>query len=114
MNNHGIIVGMLVFSGVALFALVIWKAINEAKYKQDEEWKNVITKARAFSAFTLWILFLCWTAITTFIDVEAIFTFSHVRTIVIVILGIQCAMELMAGIYYQSKMNCKVWKEIAE
>ena len=50
MNNHGLIVGMLIVSLVAVIALFVWRAFMGVKHKNNAEWKVVITKARAFSA----------------------------------------------------------------
>ena len=56
MNNHGLIVGMLIVSLVAVIALFVWRAFMGVKHKNNAEWKAVITKARAFSALSLWVV----------------------------------------------------------
>ena len=103
MNIHGIIVGMLIASLVAVIALLVWRAFIGVKHKNNTELKTVITKARAFSTVSLWMIFLCWGSITFFTDANTTFTVSN-GTIVVVLLGLQCAMELIAGIYYEKKM----------
>lgn len=103
MNNHGLAVGMLIISLAAVIALFIWRALIGIKYKNNAEAKKVITKARAFSALSLWVVYLCWGAIVFFIDADAIF--DNVKTMVAVLLGFQSTMELGAGIYYQKKMG---------
>lgn len=106
MNNHGLIVGMLIVSLVAVIALFVWRAFMGVKHKNNAEWKAVITKARAFSALSLWVVFLCGGSITFFIDDSTAFTFSN-GTMVVILLGLQCAMELIAGIYYEKQMEGK-------
>lgn len=107
MDYHGLIVGMLIASLVAVIALFVWRAFIGIKHKNNAELKTVILKARAFSVLPLWIIFLCWGSITFFIDANTTFTVSNVRTIVVILLGLQCVMELIAGIYYEKK--CKGW-----
>lgn len=104
MNNHVLIVAALIFAVAAVCAVMIWKALSAARSKNSEEWKAVLTKARAFSAMTLWIVFLSWTVITVFVDAGATFTLTNIRTFVIVLLGFQCLMELLAGIYLTRRM----------
>ncbi|MBQ6995449.1 MAG: hypothetical protein IJN64_13330 [Lachnospiraceae bacterium] len=104
MNIHGLIVGMLIASLVMVLALFVWRAFIGVKHKNNAELNTVISKARAFSALSLWIIYFFWETITFFIDANTTFTISSVRTIVVILLGVQCAMELIAGIYYEKKI----------
>ena len=57
-------------------------------------------------ALSLWVVFLCGGSITFFIDNSTAFTLSN-GTMVVILLGLQCAMELIAGIYYEKQMEGK-------
>lgn len=105
MNTHGLIVGLLIASGAAVIALFVWRAFIGVKQKNNAELKTVLLKARAFSTISLWIIFLCWGLISFFIDADTTFTVSNVRTMITVLLGLQCVMELIAGIYYEKNVR---------
>lgn len=89
---------------IALIALLVWRAYVTTKHKNSVEVKGVLTRARAFSTITLWGGFLGWNTISILVDANTMFTLSNVRSIIIALFGLQCAMELLAGIYCIKKI----------
>ncbi|MBO4808219.1 MAG: hypothetical protein J5537_04190 [Lachnospiraceae bacterium] len=111
MSNQAIVLTALIAAAVAAGGMLIWRAVYTTKHKGDEEALSVLTKAKALSAGTLWFVFLGWEAFSTFVLDEGItFTAGRVQIMVLILLGIQCLVELM-GAYYYSKMAGKSYKE---
>lgn len=104
MNNIYVVV-LLILTGVALISMALWEAFGAIKHKNNkEEFKTVVTKARADSAKTLWFVFMCWELLTFFIKGEPTFTLNNIHTMVLIMFGLQCTVELFAGIYHESKI----------
>ena len=111
MSNQAIVLATMIAAAVAAGGMLIWRAVYTTKHKDDEEALSVLTKAKALSAGTLWFVFLAWEAFSTFVLDEGVtFTTGRVQILVLILLGIQCLVELMGG-YYYSKMAGKSYKE---
>ncbi len=102
MNSQFLLIIAMVLAVVAMGGDILWRTIYAKKHNDDEA-KNVLTKARALSAFTLGFTFICWEGIATFIlGKDVIFTIGRTQIIIMILFGIQCAVELLAGWYYSS------------
>ena len=98
-----------IIAGVFVLGWAIWMIYVGIKYKsnQNAEIKTIITKAKAVSSYVLWYMVIVWGLISAFIGEKTILTISQVKLFVMLLLGIQCAIEVIAFFYYKDKLKRK-------
>ena len=106
MLNQKVLLVLLIISLVAIIGVVLWRAIYSMKHKGDEKALNALTKAQAASSWTLWMWIVLWGGLSTFIfKTETVFTMSNIGTFIVILVGTQCIVELLAGYYYTKMTN---------
>ena len=99
----------------AIIAALIWRCVYSIKHKGDEKALGAITKAQAVSAHTLWWWLICWGGLSTTIFKEGtMFTMSNIGTFILLLIGMQCLVELFAGFYYADLIKRDAEKADAE
>ncbi|MBO4456626.1 MAG: hypothetical protein J5802_02815 [Butyrivibrio sp.] len=104
MNNHILLVGALIIATISFLTLMVGNAVKSTKYKNNEEWKTVKTKALSVSAFVLGAVFLCWEVLTFFIDPSTTYTLDNMHSFVMILIGVQCIVAIVSAMYYEKKM----------
>ena len=101
MSEQKRILIVIVSAAVAMMVTILWRAVYSIKHKGDEKALEAITKAQAVSAHTLWWWLICWGSLSTMIFKEGtMFTMSNIGTFILLLIGMQCLVELFAGFYY--------------
>ncbi|MBR4831108.1 MAG: hypothetical protein IKZ97_00610 [Butyrivibrio sp.] len=101
MLNQKVLLVLLIISLIAVLGMVIWRAIYATKNKGDENAQNALAKAKAVSSYTLWLWLICWGGFSTFIfKADTVFTLSNIGTFIVILIGMQSIVELMAGYYF--------------
>lgn len=96
----------IICAGVAILAALIWRCFYSIKNKGNEKALEVITKAQAVSAHTLWWWLICWGGLSTIIFKEGtVFTMNNIGTFILLLIGMQSLVELFAGFYYADLMK---------
>lgn len=107
MFSQSFLATVAIISGVAVLAWAIWTIYVGMKYKvnENEDVKLAITKANSVSAYLLWFTFIAWEGVFQFVDKNTMLTVSQLKIFVIFLLGIQCLVQVLAGIYYLSELK---------
>ena len=101
MLNQKVLLVLLIISLVAVFGMVIWRAIYVTKNKGDEKALNILAKAKAASSYTLWWWLICWGGLSTFLfKADTVFTMNNIGTFIVILIGMQSIVELCAAYYY--------------
>ncbi len=110
--NHTLVVIAMIASLVAIAGSFLWRAIYSAKHKNDEKALSILTKAQAWSSWTLMYVFIIWETVSTFILGKGFeLSIGRVRIVIMIIWGLQSLSELMAG-YYLTHMDSECFKGI--
>ena len=98
MTNQTLLVIAMILSFVAVAAALLWRAIYSTKHKGDEKAMDVITKAQAWSSWTVLYAFLIWECAATFVvGRDYKFTVGNVGMVIMFIWGLQSLSELGAA-----------------
>ncbi|SDI61861.1 hypothetical protein SAMN05421493_12015 [Pseudobutyrivibrio sp. 49] len=109
MMSQKMLATMGVVGGVFVLVWAIWMIYVGVKYKanQNEEIKVLLTKAKAASSHVLWYMIIVWGLVASFIGEKTTITISQIRLFIILLLGIQCIIEVLAFFYYKDEMKKK-------
>lgn len=109
MMSQKMLATMGVVSGVFVLIWAIWMIYVGVKYKanQNEEIKALMTKAKAASSHVLWFMFIVWGLVSSYIGAQTTLTVSQVQFFIMLLLGIQCIIEVLAFFYYKDEMKKK-------
>ena len=101
MVSQKILLVLALLGGAGFISLAIWSIYFGIKYKANhEEAKEIVTKARASAHYyMLYVCIFVW-GMTVMIDQNILFTVSNLSIFILFILGMQCAVELIASMYY--------------
>ncbi|MEE3494019.1 MAG: hypothetical protein VZR06_02580 [Butyrivibrio sp.] len=101
MDNQKALLVVVIITGVVIFADIIWRAVYYLKHKRDEKALEVLTKAQAASAWTLWLWLIVGGGLSSFIFKEGgAISLNNIGTFTFVLLGVQCLLELCSGCCY--------------
>jgi hypothetical protein len=105
MISQKVLLGFMLFAMASLIALVLYNMCNNIKYRNDKEMKDVMIKAKAVSAWTLFGYGPLVTVVTFFTGENVVFTPFRVRIVLMFALGVQCLVELFAAIYFKAELE---------
>ena len=105
MISQKVLLGFELFAMGAFIVLVLYNMCNNIKFKNDKEMKNVMIKAKAVSAWTLFGYGPLVSVVTFFTGKNVDFTLFQVRIVLMFALGVQCVVELFAAIFYKSELE---------
>ena len=107
--NQNFLAVVGVVAGVLVLAWAIWMIYIGVKYRANEnaEIKLIVTKAKAASSYILWFMFIVWGLVVGFIGEKTNLTISQVRLFVMLLLGVQCLIEVVAFFYYKDELKKK-------
>ena len=102
MDNQKALLVVVIITGVVIFADIIWRAVYYLKHKRDEKALEVLTKAQATSAWTLWLWLIFGGLFSSLIfkEGEVFSLMDRIGTYTFILLGIQSLIELSAGYCY--------------
>ncbi len=102
MDNQKALLVVVIITGVVIFADIIWKAVYYLKHKRDEKALEVLTKAQATSAWTLWLWLIFGGLFSSLIfkEGEVFSLMDRIGTYTFILLGIQSLIELCSGCCY--------------
>ena len=96
MVSQKILLVLALLGGAGLISLAVWSIYFGIKYKA----KEIVTKARASAHYyMLYVCIFVW-GMTIMIDQSILFTVSNLSIFILFIFGMQCAVELIASMYY--------------
>lgn len=104
MDNHVFVTAALIITIISFFGFLIWNAVRSAHYKNSSEWKMVEIKARAVSSKVLFVAVAGW-GIGTIFKFNKLLSFCDAESWTMILFGAQCLVALIAGIYYERKMQ---------
>lgn len=109
MLSQNFLAVMGVVAGVLVLAWAIWMIYIGVKYRanQDVEIKLIITKAKACSSYVLWFMLIVWGLVSSYIGAQTTLTVSQVQFFIMLLLGIQCVIEMFAFVYYKDELKKK-------
>ena len=114
MTNQTLLVIGMILSLVAAGATYLWRAVYGIKHKGDEEALQVLTKAQAWSSWTIPYVFIIWEGFATFIlGADYKLSIGNVSIVIIFMWGFQSLVELMSA-YYIVNMGKKSLKKLAK
>ena len=98
MDNQKALLVVVIITGVVIFADIIWRAVYYLKHKRDEKALEVLTKAQATSAWTLWLWLIFGGLFSSLIfkEGEVFSLMDRIGTYTFILLGIQSLIELSA------------------
>ncbi|MCR4567489.1 MAG: hypothetical protein K5769_05530 [Pseudobutyrivibrio sp.] len=105
MVNQSILLVLAIIALVGILGWAFWTIVVGIKNKNNENFEKVLLRSKSHSSSLLWYAFVLWAGFSTFLDKDIKFSISNVSIIVMFLLGLQCAIELLAGMYYKKKMN---------
>lgn len=104
MNEQTIILMFLVIGLGATLWLYIMKAVKQVKYKGDERWDLVQSKANKIADIFNSILIILLLAVSVLADSQTTFTLQRVTILIVIFIGIRNLIELVGVIYYDKAL----------